>query len=234
VKAKGYKRMGRILLVVAKGGKDLPLGTVRTWRGKEMVKIAPGKWIPKKNGGNEEHRNALEDMSILSGILKTDQSVVIKNKELGDISVDAGEAKRKSFGIKHIIHERYKNENKTPDEIASLLMLLVDTLRDGSISRDVSVQDKNGQDIGRYDIEKKGIVAIVSKQRHGKDEKFVITGFDDINKKEASEAIQTGIAQYGYTPEFSYFRKQVGAVLASLNPVSTNSGEKASGEVKKA
>jgi N-acetyl-anhydromuramyl-L-alanine amidase AmpD len=35
-------------------------------------------------------------------------------------------------------------------------------------------------------------------------------------KEEAAEAIQTVIARYGYTPEFSYFRKQVGAVVSSL------------------
>jgi len=28
--------------------------------------------------------------------------------------------------------------------------------------------------------------------------------------------VQTGIAQYGYAPEFSYFRSQVGAVIASF------------------
>ncbi|MDR2509333.1 MAG: hypothetical protein LBC77_01665 [Spirochaetaceae bacterium] len=37
-------------------------------------------------------------------------------------------------------------------------------------------------------------------------------------EKEAADAIKTVIAQYGYTPEFSDVRKQVGAVIASLSP----------------
>ena len=45
-------------------------------------------------------------------------------------------------------------------------------------------------------------------------------------KEEATEAIQTVIAQYGYTPEFSDFRKQVGAVVSSLNKVSPKTDEK--------
>jgi hypothetical protein len=37
-----------------------------------------------------------------------------------------------------------------------------------------------------------------------------------IKKEEATDAIQTVIAQYGYTPEFYGFRRQVGAVIALL------------------
>ena len=33
--------------MLAKGGKGLPIGTVREWKGKKYVKIAPGKWKPK-------------------------------------------------------------------------------------------------------------------------------------------------------------------------------------------
>ena len=32
---------------IAKGGKGLPVGTVRDWKGKKYIKIAPGKWRPK-------------------------------------------------------------------------------------------------------------------------------------------------------------------------------------------
>jgi hypothetical protein len=47
--------------------------------------------------------------------------------------------------------------------------------------------------------------------------KFLLTGYDDHSKeKETTDAIQTVIAQYGYTPEFSYFRNQVGAVVSSI------------------
>lgn len=32
---------------IAKGGKGLPVGTVREWKGKKYIKISPGKWRPK-------------------------------------------------------------------------------------------------------------------------------------------------------------------------------------------
>ncbi len=32
---------------IAKGGKGLPIGTIREWKGKKYIKIAPGKWRPK-------------------------------------------------------------------------------------------------------------------------------------------------------------------------------------------
>ena len=47
--------------------------------------------------------------------------------------------------------------------------------------------------------------------------KWILTGFDDWNKKEeATDAIKTVIANNSYTPEFSSFRKQVGTVIAFL------------------
>jgi hypothetical protein len=53
---------------------------------------------------------------------------------------------------------------------------------------------------------------------------FIITGFSGKEKqKEAAGTIQTVIAQYGYTPEFSTVRKQMGAVIASL-PMQTSKG----------
>ena len=32
---------------IAKGGKGLPVGTIREWKGKKYIKISPGKWRPK-------------------------------------------------------------------------------------------------------------------------------------------------------------------------------------------
>lgn len=34
-------------LVIEKGGRGLPVGTVREWKGQKYVKVAPGKWKPK-------------------------------------------------------------------------------------------------------------------------------------------------------------------------------------------
>jgi hypothetical protein len=51
-------------------------------------------------------------------------------------------------------------------------------------------------------------------------------------KKEATVAIETVIARYGYTPEFSYFRTQVGAVIASINK-EYNKAQNLSSEISK-
>jgi hypothetical protein len=77
-------------------------------------------------------------------------------------------------------------------------------------------------------IEKDGIVAIAGR-RKGTGENFVITGYEINNKKEeAAEAIQTVIAKYGRTPEFSDFRKQVGAAVSSLQQASHQTSNKSS------
>ena len=67
-------------------------------------------------------------------------------------------------------------------------------------------------------------MAIVSKQRFGKDEKWLLTGYDDFSKKEeAEDAIKTVIAQYDYTEGFSAIRTQVGAIIASIENKLTDS-----------
>ncbi|GHT50156.1 hypothetical protein FACS1894102_5490 [Spirochaetia bacterium] len=63
-------------------------------------------------------------------------------------------------------------------------------------------------------------------------EKFVITRYaDKNNKEESTDTIKAVIAQYGYTPEFVDFRKQVGAVIASLNSLLPNSAEESSAPI---
>jgi hypothetical protein len=95
---------------------------------------------------------------------------------------------------------------------------LPDVLRNGKKTRDIKFKDKP-EHLGRVELKKNGIIAIVSNQRkQGDTEKWLLTGFDSYDdKKTASEAIQTVIAQYGYTPEFSDIRKQVGTVVASIS-----------------
>lgn len=37
---------------LTKGGKGLPIGTIREWKGKKYIKVAPGKWRPKYDGNS--------------------------------------------------------------------------------------------------------------------------------------------------------------------------------------
>ena len=89
---------------------------------------------------------------------------------------------------------------------------MIETARNGAITRS-----------NNYIIElsKNGIIAILRKESNNRNAKWLLTGFDDWDKQqEATGAIKTVTAKYGYAPEFSRFRKQVGAVIASLNTLS--------------
>ena len=41
------KTFSELTGLLIKGGKGLPVGTIREWKGKKFIKIAPGKWKPK-------------------------------------------------------------------------------------------------------------------------------------------------------------------------------------------
>ena len=41
------KTFSELTGLLLKGGKGLPVGTIREWKGKKFIKIAPGKWKPK-------------------------------------------------------------------------------------------------------------------------------------------------------------------------------------------
>ena len=41
------KTFSELTGLLIKGGKGLPVGTIREWKGKKFIKIAPGKWRPK-------------------------------------------------------------------------------------------------------------------------------------------------------------------------------------------
>ncbi|MCQ2604552.1 MAG: hypothetical protein MJ215_05880 [Spirochaetia bacterium] len=63
--------------------------------------------------------------------------------------------------------------------------------------------------------------------------KFIITGFDDSSRKEeATDAIRTVIADNSYTPEFIIVKQQVGAVIASIDNVTTEA-EKVNSDTSK-
>ena len=41
------KAFSELTSLMIKGGKGLPVGTIREWKGKKFIKVAPGKWKPK-------------------------------------------------------------------------------------------------------------------------------------------------------------------------------------------
>ena len=155
------------------------------------------------------------DLHYVGEILDTGDSLLVRNYKVGFISVDKGNVGKSGNGLQHIIEQRFEKDGKSVDEISAMLALVVNAVEDGYVTRNVEIL-QNEKDIGIYDIEKKGIIAFVSKTRDGNDEKFVITGFDDFSKKaEASDAIKAVIADNSYAPEFVIVKEQVGATLAS-------------------
>jgi hypothetical protein len=162
----------------------------------------------------------------MTGILATNKSGVVTHNKFGEITVDAGEAKSRSFGLKHIIKQRH-DENKSTKEMAAILILLDVTLKNGTKISDIKLK-RQPDHRGRMELESGGIIAIVSKQREqGDSEQWVLTGFDKKESKEAADTIQKVISRYGYTPEFLDLEKQVGAVVSSIQ-VSHQSNNKSS------
>jgi hypothetical protein len=168
-------------------------------------------WYPQYKKYSEDMGNFYK----LSRILETGESKTIINKELGEIFVDKGLTGKKGFGLLHIIESRTQ-EGRNDEETAAIIHLVTQAAKEGNINRKITDKD-DPQKIRRVEIEKNGIIALLSLHRNNNEEKWILTGFDNRDKKEeATGAIQTVIAQYGFTPEFSYFRKQVGAVVSSL------------------
>ena len=175
-----------------------------------------------------ENLSALQNLKRATDILATGESQSIENKEFGKIFIDKGLAGKNGYGLMHIIENRAR-EGKKDDETAAIVHLVTESAKEGNVTR--SIADKaSPEKARRAELEKDGIIALVSLHRNHSEEKWVLTGFDNRNKKEeAAEAIQTVIAKYGRTPEFSYFRKQVGAAVSSLQQSSRQASDKSSG-----
>lgn len=129
------------------------------------------------------------------------------------VAIFPGSTGKSGIGIRHIIEERFSKDNLSDNEITALTGLIIDSVQTGKITRDSEYQSQ---------FEKNGIIAIARKEFFGEKETWLLTGFayDSSNaekNREATEAIKTVIAKYGSSPDYSYFRKQVGAVIASLN-----------------
>jgi len=157
----------------------------------------------------------LRNFDRLSNILKTGESRVILNTKLGEIHIDKGFLGKNGYGLLHIIENRTQ-EGRKDKEISAIIHLVTQAAQDGNKIKSIAAKD-DPEKIRRIQLEKKGIIALISLQRNHDEEKWVLSGYANKDKKEeATEAIQTVIAQYDRTPEFSYFRKQVGAVVSSL------------------
>jgi len=151
----------------------------------------------------------------LSNILETGKSRIILNTKLGEIHIDKGLTGKNGYGLLHIIENRTE-EGRKAEETSAIIHLVTQAAQDGNKIKSIAAKD-DPEIIRRIQLEKDGIIALISLQRNHDEQKWVLSGYvNKDKKKEATDAIQTVIAQYSNTPEFSYFRKQVVAVVSSI------------------
>lgn len=209
-------------------GITFPVGTVRTWRGKKYIKTAPGKWERKYDERVVSSDNGLDDaakkkarieeinpklikknFNLLNRIFESGKTVLVESPHIGKVVIELGETGKSGYGLMHIIEQRYTKDNMSIDHITALCALVIQTVREGDVTREtrqrIELQSVNG------------IVAIIRKP-DDKKHHWVLTGFDNWNKKkEATDAIKTVSAQNSYAQERSDFREHVGAVVVSLS-----------------
>jgi hypothetical protein len=130
----------------------------------------------------------------LSSILETGKSQFILNNKLGEIFVDKGLTGKKGNGLLHIIENRTK-DGRNDKEIAAILHLVIKSAERGKIIRNITEKD-TPQVIRRIEIEKEGIIALLSLHRNQNDEKWILTGYDNRDKKKRSHRSYTD----GYRP----------------------------------
>lgn len=163
---------------------------------------------------NLNNKDIESDFKELDNSLRFNRNFEIESTKLKDnVSVFPGSIGKCGFGIRHIIEERYLKDNLSQDEISALCGLILETVKNGEITRDSD---------NRCEFSKNGIIAIVRKDFDDQKENWILTGFhykgtDKEKNREATEAIKTVIAKYSNSDGYSYFRNQVGAVIASLN-----------------
>lgn len=179
---------------------------------------------------NFDNSNIESDFARLDNSLRFNANFEIESLKLGDeVSVFPGSTGKSGLGIRHIIEDRFKDNGLSADEITALCGLILDTVRTGEITRDSD---------NRCELQKNGIIAIVRKDFDNEKQNWILTGFaydeTDLKKnREATEAIKTVIAHYSNSNGYSYFRSQVGAVIASLGTSITQQKEKSSEKSQK-
>lgn len=157
----------------------------------------------------------------LGNMLAKKGSVELENPELGKAVFGFGNfgdlTKPDSpggNGACHIVQRRHEAEKLSPEEITSLLMLV------SALAENFAPDgyDKTGT---RAFINKSGVRVVLQKNWKDEGKSWVVSGYGllDESKKltiEATETIQAVTAMYGYKPEHSFLREQVGAVIASI------------------
>ncbi len=180
------------------------------------------KKTSNKKPSKEQIMAARLTFAQLNGVLEKGHEITIENPAIGEIAILAGKTGKHGYGLRHIIEQRYKKDGKNAEELAALIPLICSAAITGKIKR---------KDSNRVEIVKDGVMAVISRTRNGKKEQWILTGYDLFDQKEkATDAIKEVISQYGYAPEFSDLKKQVGAVISSIDSIAQTPGKSSSKE----
>ena len=169
----------------------------------------------------EEDQKAGLSLEQLARTIESKSFFMVNNPELNEVIFDYGnfgdltKSGADGNGIVHIIQRRSEKDKLSSEDIASLLLIIKEI---------AETERPDGYDVTgtRAFINKDGIRVILQKNWQGNNKNWLVSGYgiiDSDTKKlslEAAETIRTVNARYGYKPEHSRLREQVGAVIASI------------------
>lgn len=177
-----------------------------------------------------ENKNILHDKEIakLADVLENKTYMTFENPELKEVVFDYGDfgdltvkdSGKNGNGMIHVIQRRSEIDGLNSETIANLLLKIAEIAK----TEKITGYDETGT---RAFINKDGIRVILQKDFQTENNKkgtWLISGYGIFSKEhklnlEATETIETVNAQYGYKPDHSRLRNQVGAVIASINNI---------------
>lgn len=161
-------------------------------------------------------------------------AVSIFNPLLGEILLPHGKRDTKDkmgFGYEHIVCGRLFKDNQSNDEIASLIVKMLEILKSANGKE---IKKENGTR-ERMLVEKDGIRVVLSKEKLFEYDVWVLTGYPMFEqgtktiKEVAKASLRTVIATKEYAQYYSYFRSIVGALTTDLiiekNKQNVNGGQ---------
>jgi len=169
----------------------------------------------------EEDQKAGQSLEQLAKTIESKSFFTVLNPKLNEVVFNYGNfgdlTKTDSpggNGIVHIIQRRNDKDGLSSVDIASLLLKIKEIA-------ETEPPDSFDKTESRAFINKDGIRVILQKNWGEYEKNWLVSGYGLVDKSgrmtsEATETIQAVTARYGYKPEHSFLREQVGAVIASI------------------
>ena len=125
-------------------------------------------------------------------------------------------------GLEHFIQRRYESDKKNEEELTASILLIADAMKRATPTM-------HEESATKRNLIANGIKTIIDSVDKTKESNTELNHWKYISsmasekyeaiKKEGKVAIQTVIAQYGFTQDFSEIRNQVGALITSIDRI---------------